>query len=358
MAENSGKKNHRLVDKMVIHVETAELGHEISYDRFREMLDGYDALLGTLEDSRTYNPNDMRTQQQETADMKMSHRLYLSPAVEGSYAVEARLYDDSEELDRPLPLFGEGFGRVLRVIDYAASGDVDAFIQEVPSKLARKNVLDGLRKVSPQTSEKITVTSGLKLDNTTELKQADIIPFPKLQPVEEEYFDAEIIGHVVLVDFENKKLQFRPNGAKRRFAIQYDPEIEDRLVETRYKLMTVKCKVRYNINGDIADIADADGIEELELRPVEVSSFEAEGATHHFKNPITVTVELDETGQVYLGIFEELNLCVYVEHQEEMRQEILDDLAWCWTEIAMAREEELAPDAITVRNTFLDLVAD
>ncbi len=358
MAEDSGKMNHRLVDKMVVHVETAELGHEISYDRFREIFDGYDALLGTLEDTRSYNPNNTRTQQQETADMRRSHRLCLSPATEGSYAVEARLYDDSENIDRPLPLYGEGFTRVLRVIGCAARGDVDAFIQEVPSKLARKNVLEGLKKISPQPSEKITLTSGLMLDSTTELKRADIIPFPKLQPIEEEYVDAEVIGHIVLVDFENKRLQFRPNGATRRFGIQYDPEIEDRLVETRYKLMTVKCKIRHNVNGDIADIADADGIEELELHPIEVSSFEADGVTHTFKSPITVAVELDETNQVYIGVFKELDLCVYVEHQDEMRREVLNDLAWRWTEIAMSKEEELAPDAIAVRNTFLDLVVD
>lgn len=358
MAEITGKNHHRLIDSMVIHVETDQLGHEIAYDRLREILDGYDILLGTLEDSRTYNPEDTRTQQQETADMKLGHKLYLSPATEGSYAVEARLYDDSDEASPTLPLYGLGFERVFRVIDCAESGDVEQFAQEVPSRLARTRVLEGIRKVCPKPTERITVVSGLETKKTTELKQAEVIPFTKLQPIEDEYHDAEVIGRIALVDFENKKLQLRPNGASRRFAIPYKPDIEDRLMETRRKLMTVKCKVKYNLNGDIADIKDADGIEELVLHPVEVASFVADGVTHFFKSPITVSVELDETGQVYLGIYEPLDLCVYVEHQDEMRQEILDDLSWRWSNIAMASEEDLAPDAVTVRNAFLDLVAD
>lgn len=212
--------------------------------------------------------------------------------------------------------------------------------------------------MSLQPAERITVTSGLKRERTTELRQATIIPFEQLRPIEEGYFDAEVIGKVALVDFERKKLQLRPNGSTRRFPIQYDPEIEDRLMETRYKLMRVTCKVKYNVNGDIAEIVDADSIEELELRPVEIESFIADGGEHVFRHPITVTVELDETGQVYLGLFELLDLCVYAEHQDELRREILDDLAWRWSAIAMASEDELAPDAIAVRNAFLDLVVE
>lgn len=41
-----------------------------------------------------------------------------------------------------------------------------------------------------------------------------------------------------------------------------------------------------------------------------------------------------------------------------MRREVLNDLAWRWSAIAMASEDELAPDAITVRNAFLDLVVE
>lgn len=359
MADDAAKRPHRLVDKMVIHVQTDELGHEIAYDRLREILDGYEALLGTLGDERTYNIDDTRTQQQESAEMKLSHKLYLSPAQEGSYAVEARLYDDSDNIQPPLPFEGQGFARVLSIIQCVTAGDPEQFAREVPSKLARQCVLEGVKKVCPRPTERIRVTTGVDSPKSTELTQAKIIRFDQLNPVEDDYSDAEVIGRIVSVDFENKKLNFRPNGSKRRFSIPYDEEIEDRLVETRYMLMTVKCKVRYNVNGDIADITDASGIEKLELRDVVVDSFEADGVTHVFKTPITVTVQLDgDANRVYLGICEELGMCVYVEHQDEMRQEVLDDLAWRWHSIVQADETELAPDAIAVRSAFLDLVVE
>lgn len=171
MAESSNR-NHRLVDMLEIHVDTDGLEHEIAYGRLREILDGYDILLGTLADSRTYNADDVRVQQQETTGMKLSHRLYLSPAKEGSYAAVALLYDDSEEQTQELPFYGTGFERVLGVIDCTADGDVERFSQMVPSKLARKRVLEGVAKVSPAENERMRVVSGIEDRRSAELRQA------------------------------------------------------------------------------------------------------------------------------------------------------------------------------------------
>lgn len=178
----SSKKNHRLVDMLEIHVDTDGLEHEISYDRLREILDGYDILLGTLADSRTYNAGDIRVQQQETAGMKLSHKLYLSPAKEGCYSATALLYDDSDDQTQELPLYGVGFERVLQVIDCTANGDAEQFGQMVPSKLARKRVLEGVRKVSPAENERMKVVSGIEKRKTTDLKQARLFRSKSCNP--------------------------------------------------------------------------------------------------------------------------------------------------------------------------------
>lgn len=357
MAESSNK-NHYLVDMLEIHVDTDGLEHEIAYDRLREILDGYDILLGTLADSRTYNADDTRVQQQETTGMKLSHKLYLSPAKEGSYTATALLYDDSEEQTPELHLYDTGFERVLKVINCTANGDVEQFDQLVPSKLARKRVLEGVGKISPTESERMKVISGIENRKTTELKQAKLIPFQKLQPVEESYTDAEVIGRIVVVDFEKHRLSLRPKGATKRFTLDYDPDMEDRLMARRYELMCVKCKVKHNINGDIEDIQDADGIEELDLKDIEVSEFEAAGVIHAFKEPIIVQVGLDETGQVYIGNYNPLGLVVYSEYQDELLGEVKADLSWRWINLAQETENNLAPDAIAVRRTLLDLVVE
>lgn len=354
----SGNKKHRLVDMLEIHVDTDGLEHEIAYERLCEILDGYDILLGTLADERTYNADDVRVQQQETTEMKLSHKLYLSPAKEGSYIATALLYDDSEEQAQELPFYGTRFEHALKIINDAANGDVKQFNQMVPSKLARKRVLEGVGKVSPAEDERIRVTSGVEDRKTTELKQAKLIPFQKLQPVEEDYTDVEVIGRIVVVDFERHKLSLRPKAVTKRFTLDYDPDMEDRLIAARHKLMCVKCKVKYNINGDIENIKDADGIEALDLKDIEVSEFEAAGAIHAFKEPIVVQVGLDETGQVYIGNYDPLGLVVYAEYQDELLEEVKADLSWRWTDLAQESEDNLAPDAIAVRRTLLDLVVE
>lgn len=357
MAEQNNK-NHRLVDQLEIHVDTDGLEHEIPYDRLCEILDGYDILLGTLADNRTYNPDDVRVQQKESAEMKLSHKLYLSPAKEGCYAATLLLYDDSEEYIQQLPFNGTGFEPVLTVINCTANGNIEQFNKIVPSKLARKRVLEGVRKVSPAEGERVMVITGIEERKTIELKKAKVIPFEKMQPVEEEYTDAEVIGRIVVVDFEKHRLSLRPNGATKRFAIDYDPDMEDRLMAKRQDSMCVKCKVKYNINGDIEDIKDADGIEALDLQDILISEFEADGVTHVFKEAIVVRVGLDETGQVYIGTYDPLGLVVYAEYRDELLGEVKADLSWRWTELVQEEVANLAPDATAVRATFLDLVVE
>lgn len=358
MSAGTSDFKHRLVDRMTIHVDTENLQHEIAYSRLREILDGYDILIDALEDDRAYNADDTRTHQRKSAEAKSSHKLYLAPATAGSYACEALLYDDSELGKQASPIFGEGFTRMLKVMDAVSEGDKAKFTERVPSRFARSQVLSGMKKVTPHAGEKITVTAGLEHTVTENLRQADVIPFKELEPYDDSYVDAEIIGTIASVDFENRKLNLRIHGASKKFSIPYDAEIEDRLMESRHKTMTVKCKVRYNLNGDIDDVQDADGIEELVLKPIEIKTFKADGITHTFKSPISVEVSLDETGQVYLGIFEPLGLCVYATHQDELREEVLNDLAWRWSEIAVADNETLASDALAIKEAFIKLVGD
>lgn len=122
--------------------------------------------------------------------------------------------------------------------------------------------------------------------------------------------------------------------------------------------MCVKCKVKHNINGDIEDVRDADGIESLDLRDIRISEFEAAGTAHVLKEPIVVKVGLDETGQVYIGSYDALGLVVYAEHQDELLEEVKADLSWRWTDLVQEDENNLAPDAVAVRRTLLSLVVE
>ncbi len=96
-------------------------------------------------------------------------------------------------------------------------------------------------------------------------RKATIIPFEQLRPIEEDSTTLKLSVKVALVDFERKKLQLRPMAHGTLPQFNTTPGNRRPSVETRYKLMRGYMQVKYNVNGDIAEIIDADGIEELEL---------------------------------------------------------------------------------------------
>jgi hypothetical protein len=350
-------RERRLIDRMSIHVSTDGIGDEISFKRLKEMLDGYDTLLNIVSDEKSYDPDDKRASRPKPSEGKTTHAIYLAPAAKGCYCAEALLYDESDEPQARLSFAGGGFEPALSLIESVSNGEAEALAAQIPSRCARDQAVKEVENILPRGNERISVAVGEDGSERTELKRADLIDFASMRLATGEYIDGSIIARVVGVDFEAEKIGLRPTNGKKKFWVDYDPDIEDRLVSNRLRPMTVNCRYRYDINGDIDDVKDASGIEELDLRVVVVSEFEAGGETIRLKEPLSIEVGLDEdASQVFIAECEPLGMVVFAEHQDEIRQEVLDDLAWRWSYIVNAPEETLAEDAVAARRNLLGLV--
>lgn len=356
MSGNAPKK-HRFVDELELDIETQGLDHEISFSRLQEIIEGYSTLLSIVNDDKSYDINDVRTTANESADKKASHAIYLSPAREGSYAATARIYDDSEMKEPPLPLYGEGFTPVFQVIQAVSDNNVNEFEKLLPSKLSRTRALDAIRKICPRENESIQVVSHRDPKIDRDMPTAAIIDFDGLLPSDESFVDGVVVGTICSVNFEAHELKFRPSNSRRKYTVTYDPNMEDRLVLARKSLMVVNCGIRYDHNGDIAEIKDIGGIEELDLHDIELSEFNADGEHVEFRNPLHVHVSMDtESGQICIGENEDLGMVVYGEHMGDLLEEVRNDLAWRWTNIALAPDDELASDARRIKAAFLGMV--
>lgn len=347
----------RLVDKMSIHISTEGLGDEISFARLKEILDGCDALLDIVSDERSYDPNDGRASRRRTSEAKTSHAIYLAPASRGCYCTDALLYDESVEPQIRIPFTETGFKPALSLVEAVSNEDAAALAAQIPSRCAQDEAVREIEKILPKEKERISVAAGEDGSERTVLKKAGLIDFASLRLVTDKYTEGTIIARVVAVNFESKWMSLKPIKGTKRFKIDYDPDIEDRLISNRQKPMTVNCRYKYDINGDISDVKDASGIEELELRPISVSEFEVDGRMVRFRAPLSVEVSLDpESGQIFVAEYEPLGMVVFAEHQDEIRGEVLEDLAWRWSYIVKAPEEVLGDDAVAVRRNFLGLV--
>lgn len=357
MVEKQSRGGHRFVDEIELDIDTDGLGHEISFVRLQEIIEGYSQLLATVNDEKSHDPNDARTVLNESSDKKASHALYLSPARAGSFKNNLAIYDDSDEDMGTLPLDGIGFTPAFKIIRSVAENDVREFEARLPSKLARSRALDAIAKLCPKDNEVIRTESSRDPEINMELPKTRMIDFDDLRPVCDDYVDAIVIGTISSVDFESHTLKFRPSKSQRKYTVGYDPDMEDRLVASRKRPMTVNCQVRYDLNGNIADVINAEGVEELELGDITIDKFEYDGNVIEFEKPLLVEVELDEdTGQVFIGRCDPLGMIVYAEYQGDLVDEIRADLEWRWGNIALAPDDALSPNAIETKKAFLGLV--
>ena len=358
MAEGQKDRHHRLIDELDIDIETEGLEDEISFTRLQEIIEGYNTLLGTVNDERSYNSDDTRVSAPESAEKKASHAIYLSPARKGCWAATARVYDDSESEEQTLPLRGEGFTPIINIVSAIGNGNISEFEELLPSRFARKRALEAAEKICSKPNETIRVVSVNNPQIAIDIPKARDVDFTAFRPTSSSFTDGVVIGYITGVDFEGHKLSLRPNKDSRKFTIEYDPDIEDRLIMARKSPMVVNCSVRYDLNGNIAEIKDAAGIEELTIFDISVESFTSlSGDIVDFKEPLVVTVSLDEdAGQVLIGENGDLGVVVYAEHQGDLREETLNDLAWRWDAIALASDDDLASDALSIKKRFLEMV--
>lgn len=335
-----------LLGSLDLHIETEGQESEIDFSRLMELLDGYKDIVLALNDSSIDNVNDHRTNIREREDLVFR----LAPAREGSYAQLLNVYKTDKQTEIE---FSGGLNEVTGIIGLVQNNDVDGFRNQIKSPTVALRALEGVKKVLPKEGEIIRIKIN---DDDYVLPKDKIIDFDAFKYGDNEYLDAQVNGQIVSVDFENKQMKIKAEGSGKKFSVRYCKELEEQLLRNRKELMSVKCQVRYDIHGNIADIKNADGLEELVLLPIEIEGFESNHQHYSFASKLIIQPTLDETKQIFIAEYKPLELLVYAEFLEDLIDEILYDIMWKWDNFVASDENNLADDAIRVREELLKMV--
>lgn len=350
----------RLIDSAVLHVEPSAASpssHLIPIERLIEIAHGINEVISGLADSNIDNSVDDRSRASLTDSAKEHYRLFVGPAVEGSYALPCELYDTRSSSENNDQLFPGGeltFESIGRIISFANDGDRESFYENVRSPVVASKVFKGIEKLAPKEGEKVFLSQEAK-GSHFEISSGAKTNVIEWESMCEGPFEVELLATISAIDFDASTLKVKPLKSGKKITVPYDEEIGSQLLcDLKGKQWKLLCDATYSPNGQLASVSEVRGIEELVLRTISIDSFQYGDDIIRFADPLAVEETLDEeTGQLFVAMIPDLAISVFSESQSVIRECLLDELANKWGWIVLADDSQLTYDALAVKQAFL-----
>lgn len=354
----------RLIDSAIFHVNPSADAPEsdaVSADRLSDIVQGLNDIVSGLADEKRFNDADDRRRSSLTQDERAHYALYFRPPQPGSFALPFELYDTRDNIENQPPLFPDretSFKQVADLLRFANDGDREAFYAAIGSPVVASKIEKGIDKLVPRGDETASLVIGGSEELSMPLKPSARENVLEWSSMYEGPFTQELVVTISSVDFDDNALKVKLASSRKKFKAPLSDELSSvKLDDLREKSWKILCDVLYTPNGAIAEIEAVKDIEELVLRKLTVSSFEADGKTVEFSVPLEVEEDLDETGSLFVVEVPSLDIYLYSEYQSDVMQCLRDELANKWEWLVCAPDEELTARALEVKRNFQQMVS-
>lgn len=179
--------------------------------------------------------------------------------------------------------------------------------------------------------------------------------FENPPPPEEETMS--VIGELVSVNFEIYELKIRHPKTRKEISCSFRPEIVDQIVSNRESGVQVTGRFTLDSEGFPKTLSDVTSIIPVDLSPIAISKFNADGKTICPKDgqPISLSPRLDEDSrQLFVIEDEEIGLDVFATTRDELVSELTGQLAVLWLEYAKEDDSLLTESAKALKYRLLE----
>ncbi|NLK49830.1 MAG: hypothetical protein GX294_04200 [Candidatus Cloacimonetes bacterium] len=171
---------------------------------------------------------------------------------------------------------------------------------------------------------------------------------------EYEQEDSVIVkGKLNRLSFDHNEfmLFYIPKG--KNLKAKYTDDFEAFLLQHPRNLVQIRCKATIDRNNNITKISEVYSMDDVDLSPILIKSFEYDGQSFLIKKPIELSVFLDDSEQLYCVVDDKFALNVAAETREELIEDIYDKLAFMWDFYIETISEPYREDVINLRTNLL-----
>lgn len=289
------------------------------------------------------------------AELRRHFQLVVGTPSPGSYAVPLEIRDM-----RVQPSFDDQDSNLLdktyRVFSAVSANAVGTLRTILPDSAIRSRVLRELSKFVPKAGDEWSFEWATR-DSPTPLTltsaSARVINEWLVQPAEHAVMS--VIGELIRIDFEARKVEIRHPVTNREISCYYNPEIEDTLVEGRHDPIQVTGEFTLDEDNYPKLLTNVTRIEPVDLSPFVVEPISIQAGRYLVpKSRIEVTPELDvTTTQLFVAVLDKLEVSSFGETREQMIDSLSHDLAFLWEEYVEEDENLLDEYALELRLKLL-----
>jgi hypothetical protein len=111
------------------------------------------------------------------------------------------------------------------------------------------------------------------------------------------------------------------------------------------------------MNNIPLDAENAEGIQRMDLSPIEISVVDLGDAELRFAETLTLIPEADEEERLYTVSNQDFNLEVFAYTRQELVEYINSDIAFLWKEYALAPDKRLSSSARELKRRLLKAIS-
>ena len=285
--------------------------------------------------------------------------LAVTQMTSGTISATLKVAEPAAQLlaEEEPPLGDQAVELVLKVLAALESADPARELRRVVTNASyRQRILSDLEAAAPKAGEQYRLTLSEAHDGGRSFvltgETRDRVARVRYQPEEDV---RSVIGDMVQVRvFEPRCFHIRRH--ERELRCTYAADMQDAVLRGIGETVAVRGRVVLDERDQIRSMDEVFGIEIVDVSPRRVEQVTYEGRTLRLSRPVVVRPMVIEDA-VTLEL-PELGILSYGENSEEALESFTDDLFWVWDEYAQARDGELAPDALALKEHARELLRE
>jgi hypothetical protein len=332
--------------------------HEVPADVLARTLSGMQQLvylIATAQEHKTIGVR-FRLSQEIQQRYSLICRIpqpgsYAVPITFGSGEVDASLFTDYSEL----------LDKVDTLLSLIQRAELDSLFEVFPDGKVRNRALREVRKLLPKPGEgwKLGFRKGDRQEVLLESDVAIVVIDRELAQDAPEDTVMTVTGELIRIDFDKRTVVLRYPPTRTEIECMYVDELEETMIENRRGLIQATGQFTLDDEGNPTKLTNVTQLEPVDLSPISLKTVHWQGREFRFHQPLILQPELDEeSSQLYVVEASELTLLAYAQTREQLLQEIGEQIAFMWDAYVKASEDELAPDALRVRQRLLEDVLE
>lgn len=289
-------------------------------------------------------------------DLQQLYTLKCQLPQKGSYALpiffepnlnsQSSLFTDYEKVINNLEM----------ILTDLANNSLDNIREILPDSKIRNRILNEFRTFIPKAGEGWIL--GFNSKNKPDILLAEnvnsyIDDWLNVDISEEEIMT--VTGDLIRIDFDKRTVVIKYPPTHQEIECIYIEELENALIENRRELIQVTGKFTLDNEGHPIKLTDVNRIEPVDLSSIMLKEVNYQNTKLRLKNPLRLTPFMDEeSSQLFVVENSNINLYVYAYTRKDVIHEINEQIVIMWDEYVKANTDELAKDALDLREVLLN----